>query len=190
MEDNPYQAPRTLEPDEVIVALPVVDNARCCDQCGGEQFVTWNWWHPLLLHWIINPGLGFNELVLGQRVPAQLQCCRQCLVGNWLTQSTYVVCPHCQGVHRSDLWDLGSYGKLQGVVCPDCGCCIPSVRNLVALAVTMVLMPIWWPLSLWFGPHYQRWCQRRAQQGRRRSFARRPAQRQGLPATLPEQETL
>lgn len=27
------------------------------------------WKNPMMLHWIVNPGLAFNELVLGQRVP-------------------------------------------------------------------------------------------------------------------------
>ena len=27
------------------------------------------WKSPVMLHWVINPGLAFNELVLGQRAP-------------------------------------------------------------------------------------------------------------------------
>ncbi len=34
-----------------------------------EKYKVWKLPHPMLLHWIINPGLAFNELILGQRIP-------------------------------------------------------------------------------------------------------------------------
>ena len=33
------------------------------------KFKIWTWKNPIMLHWIINPGLVINELLLGQRVP-------------------------------------------------------------------------------------------------------------------------
>jgi hypothetical protein len=34
-----------------------------------NKYRVYNWTHFMMIHWIINPGLAFNELVLGQRVP-------------------------------------------------------------------------------------------------------------------------
>jgi hypothetical protein len=33
------------------------------------KYKIWTWKNPLMLHWIINPGLAINELILGQRIP-------------------------------------------------------------------------------------------------------------------------
>lgn len=33
------------------------------------KYKIWTWNNPVMLHWIINPGLAINELLLGQRVP-------------------------------------------------------------------------------------------------------------------------
>ncbi|RZS94996.1 hypothetical protein BC751_0509 [Cecembia calidifontis] len=33
------------------------------------KYLIWNWENPLMLHWILNPGLANNELIMGQRIP-------------------------------------------------------------------------------------------------------------------------
>lgn len=38
-------------------------------QYDKNKFKIWALPHPIVLHWILNPGLAFNELVLGQRLP-------------------------------------------------------------------------------------------------------------------------
>lgn len=39
------------------------------NECKNSEFKVWTWKNPVMLHWIINPGLAINELILGQRVP-------------------------------------------------------------------------------------------------------------------------
>ena len=34
-----------------------------------NKYKVWKLPHPMLIHWVLNPGLAFNELILGQRVP-------------------------------------------------------------------------------------------------------------------------
>ena len=34
-----------------------------------DQYKVWNWKSFSFFHWIINPGVAVNELILGQRVP-------------------------------------------------------------------------------------------------------------------------
>lgn len=38
-------------------------------QYDKTKYKLWSWKHPMVLHWIINPGLVINELLFGQRVP-------------------------------------------------------------------------------------------------------------------------
>ncbi len=34
-----------------------------------KKYEIWDWKSPVVLHWIINPGLVINELILGQTIP-------------------------------------------------------------------------------------------------------------------------
>ena len=34
-----------------------------------EKYKIYTWKNWMVLHWILNPGLAINELILGQRVP-------------------------------------------------------------------------------------------------------------------------
>ncbi len=34
-----------------------------------SKFKIWTWKNLVMLHWIINPALAINELLLGQRIP-------------------------------------------------------------------------------------------------------------------------
>ena len=34
-----------------------------------EKYKVYTWKNWMMLHWILNPGLAINELILGQRVP-------------------------------------------------------------------------------------------------------------------------
>ena len=50
-----------------------------------------------MLHWIINPGLAFNELILGQRMPKIILIEKQS--NKTLAEKNFVPCPHCGTVH-------------------------------------------------------------------------------------------
>ncbi|WP_244213081.1 hypothetical protein [Idiomarina ramblicola] len=34
-----------------------------------DKYKVWRLPHPMLIHWVVNPGVAFNELALGQRIP-------------------------------------------------------------------------------------------------------------------------
>jgi len=101
--------------------------------------------HPEPLHWIINPGLAFNELILGQKRPKVILIDKT--MDKPLFERQFVPCPHCGELHNMDGW--GSWGQQRkfwnwfGFVCPVCGQIIPPLWNLTSLLILFVLTPIW-----------------------------------------------
>ncbi len=163
---NPYESPREIldEPAEYSEQVKG-EGQRRCERCGGHEFRTWRWYHPLLLHWLINPGLAVNELLIGTRIPATTFLCQQCF--DWTNaQGQYVECPHCRCFHRAEIWKSNFMNWL-GLVCPDCGQFIPCLLNLTSAAILFVTCPLWWPISLLVAPRYKRWGQQRAIAARR-----------------------
>lgn len=112
--------------------------------------------HPMLLHWIINPGLAFNELVLGQRIP------KVTLVDKTsdapLMERQYIPCPECNALHDGRLWSKGnSFGHWFGYICPKCHGKIPCLWNITSLILLALTFPIW----IWFeGPVERIWFKR------------------------------
>lgn len=62
-----------------------------------DRYTVWTWKHPLMLHWILNPGLAFIELVLGMRMPATSLIERAS--PRPFVERQYVPCPAC-GAHN------------------------------------------------------------------------------------------
>jgi uncharacterized protein (TIGR02996 family) len=96
-----------------------------CPACHGDRAFRWDAKNPLVLHWIINPGLAVNELLLGQRVPAVMLLCRSCLAGA-------VRCPVCRRHIPTQKFSEHAFGNWSGYRCPDCDCPLPMLRNLLA----------------------------------------------------------
>lgn len=120
-----------------------------CPDCRSKNVSTWSWKHPLLLHWILNPGLAFNEVVLGQRLPSTSYLCRDCKKP--IPDRNWVICPHCSQTATARLW-MGrhAFAHWLGIVCPHCGRKMPSMWNLTSLLVVACLSPIWVvPYMLW-----------------------------------------
>jgi hypothetical protein len=108
--------------------LGLVDAGQC-PTCRAEDFTVWTWRHPMMLHWIANPGLAFNELVLGQRMPARANVCRQC-------RTSFVDCPHCNRAIDAVQWGgRSALGHWRGLPCPHCGGSIPVLSNALAFLV-------------------------------------------------------
>jgi len=85
-----------------------------------SKYTVWALPHPLVLNWVLNPGLAVNELLLGQRLP------RVMLIDKTsdkpFVERTFVPCPHCGVIHDGRLWGKASaFGRWFGVVCPACG---------------------------------------------------------------------
>jgi len=138
-----------------------------CPACGGTDFVTWKLPKLMVLHWVINPALTINELLLGQRVPARMYECRTCPTP--FMRRCWVRCPSCQTMHNTMIWS-GRYGfgNWLGFVCPDCGGRIPCLWNCFSLVVLAVTSPLWWPV-LWLSrKRLLAGARRRAQRARTR----------------------
>jgi len=113
-----------------------------CPQCGGHDFKRWDYRHPVILHWLLNPGLCFNELVLGQRLPKVMLICNSCQQA--LADRTYVPCPSCHQLHSGRLWaGKDNFAHWFGYVCPSCGESVPCLWNIWSLLVLAITCPVW-----------------------------------------------
>lgn len=135
-------------------------------QYDKTKYKLWSWKHPMVLHWIINPGLAINELIFGQRVP------RFTLVEKntkkTLGERTYIPCPHCNTLHPGMKWSGQNKTAMQnwfGLYCDHCGKIIPCLINLTSLVLLLVTAPVWY----WFKDALKR-----------RWLARQPARYENL----------
>jgi hypothetical protein len=110
------------------------------------KFKIYSWKNLVVLHWILNPGLAFNELVLGQRVP------RVTLIekdsSKSLQERTKIPCPHCGTIHSGLKWSSrnNAFKNWFGLYCDECGKIIPCLTNLTSLLFLGLTFPIW----IWF----------------------------------------
>lgn len=106
------------------------------------KYKIWALPHPLILHWIINPGLAFNELILGQRLPKLTLIDK--LSNKPMMERTKVPCPQCNTMNDGRLWGKGNaFGHWFGYVCPNCEAAIPCLWNVFSLLILFVTFPIW-----------------------------------------------
>lgn len=119
------------------------------------KYQVWTWKHPLILHWILNPGLAFNELIFGQRIPKITLVEKSSR--KTLGERSYVPCPHCETLHSGLKWtpqNNTAFKNWFGLYCDNCGRTIPCVRNLTSLIVLALTFPIWY----WFKEKWkQKW---------------------------------
>ncbi|QEH34910.1 hypothetical protein OJF2_34550 [Aquisphaera giovannonii] len=117
-----------------VSSLDAADDSFVCPCCFGTSHAIWKLPNPLILHWVINPGLAFNELILGQRLPRLLFICKSCPMP--LARRSYVFCPSCGLYSESMIWSgWNSFGHWLGIVCPDCGRRIPSLSNALSWVI-------------------------------------------------------
>lgn len=96
-----------------------------------------------MLHWIINPGIFINELILGQRVPNEMWIEKKS--NKPLIEKTWIPCPHCHTLHDGRTWSgLNGTGFKNwfGLYCPTCGGIIPCLTNLVSALLLGITYPI------------------------------------------------
>ena len=115
-----------------------------------DRYTVWTWKHPLMLHWILNPGLAINELVLGQRVPAVTLLDRTS--SRPLVERQYVPCPTCGAHNHGLVYAKVAMGNYAGLVCAECGAPIPMMKNALTWLILLVTWPLWKPLERRFGP--------------------------------------
>jgi hypothetical protein len=108
-----------------------------------SRFSVWALPHPLILHWVLNPGLAFNELVLGQRLPRVVLIDK--MSDKPFQDRSYVPCPHCNSLHDRQTakaaW--GNFGNWFGFVCPNCKKDIPALWNVFSLLILALTAPLW-----------------------------------------------
>lgn len=101
----------------------------------------------MVLHWILNPGLAINELLLGQRIPKiHLE---DKTSNKPRVERTIVPCPHCKELHDGRTWSTHNgtaFKNWFGLYCPNCGKVIPCIMNAFSFLILSVTFPIW----IWF----------------------------------------
>ena len=109
-----------------------------------KKYKIWNWKSPVILHWIINPGLVINELILGQTIPKVMLIERE--GKKPFHQRSLIPCSHCGTMHSGLKWSSQNRTMFKnwfGYYCDNCGEIIPVQRNLVSLTVLFLTFPIW-----------------------------------------------
>ena len=110
-----------------------------------DKYKVWQLPHPMLLHWILNPGLAFNELILGQRLPKVMLIDKTSDAP--LMERQYVPCPECNALNDARVWGgNSSFGHWFGYLCPECNGRIPCLWNLTSLVLLALTFPLW----IWF----------------------------------------
>jgi len=109
-----------------------------------EKYKIWDWKSPVILHWIINPGLVINELILGQTIPKVMLIERE--GEKPFNQRSFIPCPHCGELHSGLKYSAQNKTSLKnwfGFYCDKCSKIIPVQRNLTSLIVLAITFPIW-----------------------------------------------
>jgi hypothetical protein len=122
-----------------------------CPKCHSAKLEQYRLPHWTLLHWVLNPAIAFNELVLGQRIPKYTLICTHCQLP--LPERQYIPCPSCGSINDWLIWARKTkyrFGKWLGLVCPVCGERIPCLWNLTSLIIIYILFPIWYPFYFFY----------------------------------------
>ncbi len=129
-----------------------------------NKYRIYTWKSGMMLHWIINPGLAFNELALGQRVP-KVTLIDKTSEKPYLERGI-VPCPHCGALHDGRIWSTQNgraFKNWFGLYCPDCGQIIPCLRNATSWLILALTSPIWW----WFKDRWKaEWLSRQPERYR------------------------
>ena len=109
-----------------------------------KKYKVYTWKNWMMLHWILNPGLIVNELILGQRVP------KITLEERTLNKTRFergiVPCPHCETLHDGRTWSTENgtaFKNWFGLYCNKCGKIIPCLINIFSFLVLILTYPIW-----------------------------------------------
>ena len=112
--------------------------------------------HPLVLHWVLNPVIMFNELIFGQRLPKVTLIDKKS--DKPQLEGSYIPCPHCETLHDSRLWAKGNaFNHWFGFVCPSCHEIIPCLWNIFSLAILAITFPLWYFPARFF---HRRWLEK------------------------------
>lgn len=124
-------------------------------------------YHPIMIHWMLNPGLVLNELGFGQVVGRDVFSCAKCSPAFMHNIGKYLSCPGCGRAHRTDLWQgKNSFGHWRGMICPDCAGTIPRAWNATSLLFLSLTFILWWPILKMLGDNWRKAGQEATQNAR------------------------
>lgn len=109
-----------------------------------DTYKIYTWKHWMMIHWILNPGLAINELVLGQRIPKV--SLEDKTSDKPRIERNFVPCPHCNTLHDSRTWSTHNgtaFKNWFGLYCNSCGGIIPCLLNVWSALILAVTFPIW-----------------------------------------------
>jgi len=110
----------------------------------NKKWKVYTWKNWMMLHWILNPGLALNELILGQRIPKISLEDKESNKSR--LERSYVPCPHCEKIHDSRTWSTQNKTAFKnwfGLYCNNCGNTIPCLSNIFSLIILAITFPIW-----------------------------------------------
>lgn len=125
-----------------------------------DKFKVYTWKNWMILHWIINPGLAFNELILGQRVPKI--SLEDLSSPKTRAERLIIPCPHCQTKHDGRTWSTENgtaFKNWFGLYCPSCGGIIPCLMNLTSFLMLAITAPVWYWI---YSPLKKYWLSKQA----------------------------
>ncbi len=108
-----------------------------------NKWKVYTWKHGVSLHWMINPGLVVNDLLLGQRVAKVFLEDKESDRPRF--ERYYIPCPHCEEIHDGRIWSVQAgvaFKNWFGLYCPNCGDVIPCLRNLLSTVILILLFPV------------------------------------------------
>lgn len=109
-----------------------------------SKYKVYTWKNWMMLHWLLNPGIMVNELILGQRVP-KISLEEKTTDKQWFERSI-VPCPHCETLHDGRTWSSvngTAFKNWFGLYCNTCGNIIPCLINVFSLIILIITFPIW-----------------------------------------------
>jgi|SRR5690554_1897904 len=111
-----------------------------------SKYKVWSWKNAYMLHWILNPGLAINDLILGQKVPKVILI--ENVSAKTLQAKIKVPCPHCKTIHSGLKWSTknNAFKNWFGLYCDNCQKTIPCLTNFTSLLILILTSPIW----IWF----------------------------------------
>lgn len=109
-----------------------------------EKYKIYSWKNWMMLHWILNPGLAINELILGQRIPKI--SLEDKTIDKPRIERSLVPCPHCDTLHDTRTWSIQNgtaFKNWFGLYCKNCGNIIPCLTNVFSFLILALTFPVW-----------------------------------------------
>ncbi len=109
-----------------------------------NKYKIYDWKNWINIHWMINPGLAINELILGQKVPKVYL--EDKTSDKPRIERSFVPCPHCDKMHDGRTWSTQNntgFKNWFGLYCNNCGEIIPCLMNVGTLIILTLTFPLW-----------------------------------------------